>query len=709
MATAKPRTVDDLRDQATEQASLLATGADWARMLRYLVHFREFGATGVLLILRHRPHATELATYEQWQSRGRQVQRGERGMSLPDPEDARRMIRAFDITQTGAPPAIGPLAHLRPSRHTADELLGALTLIAVRRGFAVRREEGPYSAVGSLPDRTITLHPALASEGACYALAHELAHVILHAAGFPTGTAGCHALRLVEAESTAFVVCRAAGLDINPFTFPPPPAWAGKDPRTDVGGAIHAAIQRIAATSTTLIGEAQKINDGRAWSPVVHRYLEQADANREPGERATPAEEAPPDPDLYAIHVLAERFFVDQLPRSWVPGYLAGRGLADALEDGAPWGIGYAPADWTSLVDHLRSYGYDDSQIIASGLGKRSRTGGLIDRFRDRAMIPVRTAEGRTIAFIGRANPENTPANGHPVPKYLNSPQTPIYTKGAVLYGLDIARSRLAAGAVPILVEGTLDAIAVASVDADHRFVPVAPSGTALTGDQVSALGDIVDLAQRGVIVAFDGDEAGQQAAVRAHGLLRPATTKIHRVVLPRGADPADILQTTGPDQLVTALSAQRPLAELVLDAHLAETGSELPWERRDRAAALIAGLVPADVAESVRHADTAGTGDPLSYKHVEPGLSARLLPATTLALIARAGEAVHLSATEMTKAVITALTECPGLKPRPESAAAVLAAREVPYGLTTIASTEPPRTQISSTTRLWPPARPSR
>jgi len=114
----------------------------------------------------------------------------------------------------------------------------------------------------------------------------------------------------------------------------------------------------------------------------------------------------------------AERFYVGHLKRSWVPGYLAARGLHPALA--AQWHIGYAPAGWTALISHLRNLGHDDALIEAAGLARRSSRGTLIDHFRDRVMLAVRDEHGMVAGFIGRARPEAGPA----VPKYLNSPET---------------------------------------------------------------------------------------------------------------------------------------------------------------------------------------------------------------------------------------------------------------------------------------------
>jgi DNA primase len=297
--------------------------------------------------------------------------------------------------------------------------------------------------------------------------------------------------------------------------------------------------------------------------------------------------------------MFAARFFHDRLPSSWVSRYLEDRGFTPAVQ--ARWQVGYAPATWGVLTRRLRGLGCSDTLIEQSGLGRRSRRGDLIDTFRDRAMFPVRSANGTLVGFIGRA-PEDAASS---VPKYLNSPASCLYNKGTLLFGLWEAREALAAGVRPVIVEGPLDAIAVTTAGQGH-FVGVAPCGTALTVAHISALSHVADLRNTGVLVAFDADPAGQRAAVRAYDLLTPFTSNVDTVDFQPGEDPAQILAREGHASLAGLLAGRtRPLADMVIDSEVDRWSRWLPYVEGQinalRAAArLIAAMPPSQVARQV-------------------------------------------------------------------------------------------------------------
>lgn len=293
---------------------------------------------------------------------------------------------------------------------------------------------------------------------------------------------------------------------------------------------------------------------------------------------------------LYQACAAALRFWQRQLPGSWVPGYLAGRGLDAALLPSSPWAIGYAPASWTALADHLRGLGFHDTDLRTAGLAVTGRNSQLRDFFHDQLMIALRTADGGTAGFIGRRRPGAGDNHG---PKYLNTRETPIFAKGDILAGLAEQRTRLAAGARPVLTEGPMDAIAV-SLAGGSEYAGLSSCGTALTAGHAAAL-KTAGAAHREVTVAFDGDQAGQAGAVRAYPVLAGVITgPVTAAPMPAGSDPAEILRDQGPQMLLDLLAARRPLAGLVTDHAIAAAVLEA-------AARAIAGMPERDAPDQIR------------------------------------------------------------------------------------------------------------
>jgi DNA primase len=259
-------------------------------------------------------------------------------------------------------------------------------------------------------------------------------------------------------------------------------------------------------------------------------------------------------------------------------------------------------------------------------------------------MLPVHDEHGNLAGFIGRAHPNSGPD----VPKYLDTPETSAYKKGNLLFGLYQARDRLTRGAVPVIAEGPFDAIAV-TLSGQNRYAGLAPCGTALTNPQIEALSRTADLRQTGILVAFDGDDAGRKAAVRGYHLLRLTSERLQTVTLPE-KDPAEILASKGTAALHAVLREHvEPLAALVIDAHLD------PWERRLRdpegpllamrsVAVVIADLLPDETAEAIRRItgnQELVTVDEQMRPVVNPELPqiARKLPADAAFQITRAAE----------------------------------------------------------------------
>ena len=272
--------------------------------------------------------------------------------------------------------------------------------------------------------------------------------------------------------------------------------------------------------------------------------------------------------ELVQIHADAGRFYQSCLSESWVPGYLSSRGLEAVLLPTSPWKVGYAPRSWTALTSRLRALGYSDEVILRSGLAVPGKGGNPRDMFHDRLMIPIRRPGDRlVIAFVGRRHPDAGDEQG---PKYLNSPNTDLYSKSHILPGLAEGQRFLDQGAQPVFVEGVTDAWAV-SIAAPGRYVGLSLCGTALSGEQVAALAHAVDLPERGVRIALDPDSAGHKAAIRAYASLSAVESgDLTAVLLPDGRDPAERLRRDGPAALRDTLTSSTcPLAEIVVDARM--------------------------------------------------------------------------------------------------------------------------------------------
>ncbi len=210
-------------------------------------------------------------------------------------------------------------------------------------------------------------------------------------------------------------------------------------------------------------------------------------------------------------------------------GYLEDRGLAPATI--ARFGLGWAPSGGELLARHLRSR-FPAALLDASGLVSRDRGGHAFDRFRRRVMFPIATDAGQVVAFGGRAL-------GDEMPKYLNSPETRIYTKSRVLYNLDRAREAIRREGFAVLVEGYMDAIALAEAGVENV---VASCGTSLGDAQARLLARFA----RRVVVNYDVDAAGQAATDRSLALLLGAEFQVHVLLLPSAGD-----AKTDPDQFV--------------------------------------------------------------------------------------------------------------------------------------------------------------
>jgi DNA primase catalytic core len=296
--------------------------------------------------------------------------------------------------------------------------------------------------------------------------------------------------------------------------------------------------------------------------------------------RATAWQECPISRDrIIEINQLALSYFHNQFPSSWGQQYLADR-FGQDLTDDLGFRPGQAPAGWTGLVSHLRSRGVTGEEMIAAGVATVASAGRLIDRFRDRVVFPI-IHNGEILGFVGRRHPDLTDTD-RVGPKYLNTADTPLFHKGAQLFGANEAD--VAAGGVPVIVEGPMDAVAV-TLASGGRYIGVAPLGTSLTDEQASQLARL----GKNPIVATDADIAGRVAAERDFWMLTAYHLDPRYALLSEGSDPADLLALNGPAALTTVLDQAGSLGERLVEERL----TSLPLDQAQFEAARVVAARP--------------------------------------------------------------------------------------------------------------------
>ncbi|VEG26597.1 DNA primase [Actinomyces howellii] len=335
------------------------------------------------------------------------------------------------------------------------------------------------------------------------------------------------------------------------------------------GGDVIAFVQKVNHLSFTeavehlaaRVGVQLRYEDGGS---VVRRAVE-------PGTRQR----------LLEANRVAEAWFIEQLSS---PGARAGRRfLAERGFDrqaAADFSVGYAPAGWDNLANVLRSSGFTERELVESGLCGQGGAGGsrIYDRFRDRLMWPIRDVTGATVGFGGRRLSDGDAT----VPKYLNTPETAVYHKSQVLYGLDLAKSEIARSHRIVVVEGYTDVMAA---HLSGVRTAVATCGTAFGPEHVRIvrrlLGDVADPSAgvmagnraRGgeVVFTFDGDAAGRAAALRAYGEDQRFAAQTFVAVDPHGLDPCDLRMEEGPEGIPRLLERRLPLFEFVIRTSLSD------------------------------------------------------------------------------------------------------------------------------------------
>jgi DNA primase len=257
--------------------------------------------------------------------------------------------------------------------------------------------------------------------------------------------------------------------------------------------------------------------------------------------------------------------------------------------------------------------------MIITGVATTASTGRLIDRFRNRVVFPI-IHDGEALGFIGRRHPDLSDID-RAGPKYLNAGETPLFHKGAQLYG--VLQDQLSDGAIPVIAEGPMDAVAV-TLASRGRYIGVAPLGTSLTDEQAAQLAALAVHP----IVATDADPAGRMAAERDYWMLSKYRLDPLYPRLPVGTDPADLLALRGPKALTEALAAAQPLADRLLNERL----NNLPPAQALLEAARVVAARPPPPLESgqQRHQHTTGCADgagPPHPAHIRQRLEHRPAP----------------------------------------------------------------------------------
>ena len=282
--------------------------------------------------------------------------------------------------------------------------------------------------------------------------------------------------------------------------------------------------------------------------------------------------------DLVQLNELAERWFREQLEGEAgreALAYLRGRGLSD--ESIEAWRLGWAPDGWDGLLRHALTEGARDDDLLAAGLISENERGRRYDRFRGRVIFPIRDRLGRIVGFAGRVL-------GDEVPKYLNTPETELFDKGRLLYGLDRARPAIRDRSECLVVEGYMDVIALHQTGFPHAVAALGATLTEAQADELSRL-DVERL-----LLAFDADDAGQRAVLSGLDQSVGRRFLVRAVRVPAGKDPADAVLSGHVDAFQAALREGVSEVEFrfrsVLEAHDART----PEGRR----AILEALAPA-------------------------------------------------------------------------------------------------------------------
>jgi len=270
---------------------------------------------------------------------------------------------------------------------------------------------------------------------------------------------------------------------------------------------------------------------------------------------------------LFEVMEAATIYYVSHLSDE-AKKYLMERGLEAATIQS--FRLGFAGNSWSELSEHLKSKGFSEAEMLEAGLAKKNERGGLTDKFRNRIMFPINDSAGRVVAFSGRifgadASPE--------APKYLNSPETPLFHKSKILYGFDRAKLAMRKLNAAVLVEGQMDLLASHQAGWANT---VAVSGTAFTAEHAALIKRMTD----NIVLALDADEAGIKAAGRAAREALAGGLNVKVAQIEGGKDPADLIKTQGSDAWRETISHAKDIITFLLDVLQKHTPAQDKFRR---------------------------------------------------------------------------------------------------------------------------------
>jgi len=283
----------------------------------------------------------------------------------------------------------------------------------------------------------------------------------------------------------------------------------------------------------------------------------------DPGARRAAVEARSEKAQLFRVNQLASEFFRERLAGGGAAAraYLAERGVSDEIA--ARFQLGYAPDEWGALADFLAAKKVPARLAESLGLvAPRQKAGGHYDRFRHRLVCPVMMTGGEVVGFSARQLPGavvTASTGGDPPAKYINSPESAIYKKSKLLYGLYQAMGGMRTAGRAVLVEGNFDVISLHQAGLTET---VAPLGTALTDEQAELLRRLAGK----VVLLYDGDKAGRAATLKALRVLIATGVEVSIVALPAGEDPDSLAQKRGPEALAQLFAKVRPAVEYFID-----------------------------------------------------------------------------------------------------------------------------------------------